>query len=90
MSAQKNSIYLERRTYRRRRLQDAARLLPVLGVLLFLVPLLWATRTEEPASTASGGIYVFGIWAGLIVASAWLSRRLGGEQTDLSGGDRSP
>ena len=28
------SLFLERRTYRRRRLMDAARLLPLLGLLL--------------------------------------------------------
>ena len=67
-------VFLERSTYRRRRMMDAARLLPVLGALLFLVPLLWAPG--EDASTTRGVSYVFAIWAGLIVVAGWLSRRL--------------
>jgi hypothetical protein len=31
-------VFLERRTYRKNRLQDAARLLPVLGMILFFGP----------------------------------------------------
>jgi hypothetical protein len=31
-------VFLERRTYRMNRLQDAARLLPVLGMILFFGP----------------------------------------------------
>jgi len=67
-------VFLERRTYRRRRMMDAARLLPVIGVLLFLVPLLW--QPGENATTARGVSYVFVIWAVLIVAAGWLSRKL--------------
>lgn len=76
MSAPPNTVYLERRTYRRRRMMDAARLLPVLGVLLFLVPLFWAPDPVQPAATARGMAYIFAVWAGLILASAWISRCL--------------
>lgn len=68
------SVFLERESYRRRRLMDAARLLPIFGVLLFLLPLLW----PEPAPSEAGAdtgvamsgaiIYVFSVWIGLIVA----------------------
>lgn len=67
-------VFLERSTYRRRRMMDAARLLPVIGALLFLVPLLW--QSGEESTTARGFTYVFVIWAVLIVAAGWLSRRL--------------
>jgi len=70
------TLYLQRRTYRRRRLMDAARLLPVFGVLLFLVPLFWGSGEGDSAATARGVIYVFAIWALLIVISAGISTRL--------------
>ena len=76
MSKPPQPVFLERRTYRRRRLRDAARLLPVLGILFLLVPLLWSTGEEAPTSTARGFIYVFAIWLGLIVVAGLLSRRL--------------
>lgn len=50
---------------------DAARLLPVAGVLLFALPLIWSD-----AGTAIGGLYVFGAWGALILAAFVLSRRL--------------
>lgn len=76
MSRAPPRVFLERRTYRRRRLTDAARLLPVVGLLLFLVPLLWAPDRTDTAATASTTIYVFAVWAGLIAAALLLSRRL--------------
>ena len=76
MSKPPQPVFLERRTYRRRRLRDAARLLPVLGILFLLMPLLWSTGEEAPTSTARGFIYVFAIWLGLIVVAGLLSRRL--------------
>ena len=54
-------VFLERRSYRRRRMQDAQRLLPVLGMLLWMVPVLWPTRDETGHVTMSAAIYyVFG------------------------------
>ena len=69
-------LFLERRTYRRRRLTDAAYLLPVLGLLLLLGPLLFAPEPGSRTATASVTIYVFGVWAGLIVLAAVIARRL--------------
>ncbi len=65
-------LFLARDSYRRRRLGDAARLLPWLGGFAFLAPMLWAAR----AGTAAGVVYLFGAWAVLIVLCALLSRRL--------------
>ncbi len=69
-------IFLQRRSYRRRRMMDAARMLPVVGALLFLVPLLWPRPggEEAPVVTSVSFIYVFGLWAVLILMSALLSR----------------
>lgn len=57
-------------------MMDAARLLPLVGVLLFLVPLLWAPDPASPAPTSRGVIYIFAIWALLILVAAVLSRYL--------------
>lgn len=65
-------IFLERESYRRRRLGDAAKLVPVIGIVLFLMPVLWAGN----GSTAGGLIFLFGCWAILIAVIAVLSRRL--------------
>ncbi|KEJ95689.1 hypothetical protein [Pseudosulfitobacter pseudonitzschiae] len=70
-------VFLERRSYRRRRLQDAQRLLPVLGMLLWMVPVLWPTRDETGHVTMSAAIYyVFGVWCLLIGLSFGLWRGL--------------
>jgi hypothetical protein len=63
-------LFLARSTYRRRRLMDALRLLPWLGAFLFALPLLWRDPT-----TAHGLLYLFAVWAVLIVLSAALVRR---------------
>ncbi len=78
-------LFLERQTYRRRRMMDAARLLPLLGAALLAVPLLWPQ--PAPESGGEGGVamsaaiaYVFTVWAGLIglsVLFGFFSRRLG-------------
>ncbi|MFW8593332.1 hypothetical protein [Cribrihabitans neustonicus] len=69
------AVLTERQTYRRRRLMDIARLLPVLGALLFAVPLLWPDPDPYPAPDVPAGMpmsaaitYVFVIWALLIAA----------------------
>lgn len=69
-------IFLERHSYRQRRMMDALRLLPILGLMLWMLPLFWPSPSELqgdalPASTAV--IYIFGIWALLILACWALS-----------------
>ncbi|MEM1273766.1 MAG: hypothetical protein AAGF88_08115 [Pseudomonadota bacterium] len=77
------STFLERKTYRRARLEDAARLLPVLGLFLLLSPT--AIR-----STGGGSglwlIYFMGVWLLLIVAAAVLSRALARTSQDQGQG----
>ena len=63
-------LFLERHSYRRRRLMDAAKLLPILGAALFLVPLFWPTEGEGAVSMSRAIIFVFVVWAALIRASA--------------------
>ncbi|RVT85302.1 hypothetical protein DXV76_05910 [Rhodobacteraceae bacterium CCMM004] len=75
MSGGSEPLFLARQTYRRRRLMDAARILPVVGAVLFLLPELWASG-EGGASTARGGLYLLAVWILLIVVAAALSHRL--------------
>ncbi len=75
------SVFLERQSYRRRRLTDAARLLPILGAALFAVPLLWPIGGEEadPVPMSAAISYIFICWIALILAGAafgFAARRL--------------
>lgn len=69
-------LFLARRSYRRRRMMDAARLLPLAGLVLVLMPALWAPAHTPAPDTARGLIYLFAVWALLVAAAAVLSRGL--------------
>ena len=67
-------VFLERRSYRRRRMMDALRILPIVGVLLWLLPLFWPTPGDgpdgpTPIAMSDAIIYVFGVWIALILAA---------------------
>ena len=71
-------LFLERRSYRMRRVMDAVRLLPVLGLMLWMVPLMWPLPedgTPTPMSTAL--LYLFGIWCALVAGALtlWITAR---------------
>jgi len=77
-------LFLERQSYRRRRLTDAARLMPLLGAALFLVPLLWdgsadfETAENGPrVATSQAIVFIFGAWALLIAVTAFLGVAIG-------------
>jgi len=84
-------VFLERQSYRRRRLVDVARLLPLLGVVLLLVPLLWPG--SDPVAVANGSVqpmpmsraitYIFAVWAILITGAVLFgiaARAWGGDE----------
>jgi hypothetical protein len=74
-------VFLARPRYRQRRLMDAARFLPLIGIFAFLVPLLWplpqdpaiAAGSAEPVAMSDAMTYLFAVWAGLIAAAMLLS-----------------
>ena len=82
-------LYLARRSYRRRRLRDAARILPVLGAALMVVPILLGQGAPhapgsgaEPAAAAlsqgaralgADAIWLFALWAAMVLAALVLS-----------------
>ena len=69
-------LFLERRTYRLSRLQDAARLLPILGLILIFGPIFISDDTEAVGALGGRLIYFFAIWLVLIVLTAVVSRAL--------------
>jgi|JI81BgreenRNA_FD_contig_31_6014456_length_988_multi_5_in_0_out_0_2 peptidoglycan/LPS O-acetylase OafA/YrhL len=75
MARPRGPLFVERQSYRRRRLMDAARILPVLGFVLVLLPVLWTQGGTM--GTAGQALYLFGLWVALILAAALLSRPLG-------------
>ena len=73
-------VFVPRAAYRQRRLRDLARLLPLVGAVLFLIPLLWPQRGDglsgEVQMTSGAIVYIFATWAALVVVSALISRLL--------------
>lgn len=82
-------VFLERRGYRQRRIIDAARILHVLGLLLWCVPLVWPSSDESGAiSTSTATLYIFAIWTGLIGVGAFLAWKMEpAEETSLQTGE---
>ena len=79
MARSRSPLFLERAGYRRRRLLDAVRLVVLLGICLWMLPVLWPVPdAEQTASVAMSGalFYIFGVWAVLIALSFALSSRL--------------
>ena len=86
-------LYLARESYRRRRLTDAARLLPVLGMVLIGLPVLWDPASAQSPVTAWAKLYLFAVWFALILAAFLLSRALSrpveaGEGTKQQGSEQ--
>ncbi|MCK0172213.1 hypothetical protein [Aliiroseovarius sp. S1123] len=72
MRSPREPLFLARQSYRRRRIEDAARLLPLLGVVLFLLPLM--------VGGVIGSVrvaFVFSSWFFLILSAMTLARYLG-------------
>lgn len=66
-------LFLQPEPYRQRRLIDAARVLPVFGAFLFVVPMVLLPK-GEPGSTREALIYLFVLWLLLVVFSALITR----------------
>lgn len=66
-------LFLERASFHRRRMGDAARVLPVLTLFVLLVPVWWMPASM---SYAAGAVWFFALWGGLIAAVWALHRAL--------------
>ncbi len=70
--------FLARRAYRRRRMMDAARILPVIGAAGLIGPVLHLSPTPGSGLWFGGGLRLFlGIWLALVAANFLLGRALG-------------
>ncbi|QDY68521.1 hypothetical protein [Qingshengfaniella alkalisoli] len=88
MNDERPPIFLERQGYRRRRLVDAWRMLPIFGLLLFLMPLLWGLGNEaEQPGLAVQTIYLFVVWFLLVAFGAVIAIALE-RHDDRAGGPR--
>jgi len=68
-------LFLARASYRQRRLRDAARLLPVVGAFLLILPTLWMDDGSIHM-TAGDLIYFFLVWLFLVLVAAVFGRGL--------------
>lgn len=72
-----------------RRMMDAVRLLPILGLCLWLVPMMWPVTAQDagaPVATSTALRYIFFIWLFVICVSYLLWRRTG----KVASGDADP
>lgn len=69
-------LFLARKSYRRRRMMDAARLLPLAGIFFILLPILWQPRETPEPDTGFGLVYLFVIWSLLIIVARIVSQML--------------
>ncbi|MGP3696148.1 hypothetical protein [Rhodobacter sp. NSM] len=88
MSRRRSPLFLARRSYRRRRLRDAARVLPIFGSFLFLLPILWEPAATDRRDTAPDGVYLFVVWALLILVAGAMAPGLRAEARE-DGADES-
>ena len=70
--AGKMPVYLARASYRQRRLRDVMRVLPFVGFMAWILPMMAGVA---PASSLVG-LYIFAVWLILIVASGLITRHL--------------
>ncbi|HEV8034756.1 hypothetical protein [Yoonia sp.] len=69
----KPPVFLQKASYRQRRVRDAAKLVPVLGAVLWAMPLAWQDDAQGATTNASALVYIFGVWIALIALTAVLS-----------------
>ena len=77
----RTSLFLARASYRQRRLRDAARMLPVIGVILWMIPLLWRADEATARGTGTAMVYIFVIWCLVIVAAGLIAVRMKPDET---------
>ena len=67
-------LFLDKTHYKRSRAIDAARILPIAGFVLLLLPILWTGN--DSIGIMQAALFLFGLWALMIVAALLLSRFL--------------
>jgi hypothetical protein len=85
-------MFLGKRGYRLRRVNDAARALPLIGAFLFCFPVLWSRPAAPDAprpGLAEQGLYVFAVWLTLVGLAAIIAWRLRGQEAALPSAPQS-
>jgi hypothetical protein len=68
------------------RMRDAAMLLPIVGLFLFMPPLITLfAGAFDVVGVPLIVVYLFAVWLALIVAAFWFARRLASEQAPVAG-----
>lgn len=90
--APKSGVFLERRSYRRRRMVDGLRVLPIFAAWLFLLPAFWPQAGERGAdiTLSSAVIYIFSAWVATIALAGLFLWRLGRSSRRGSGAAAAP
>jgi hypothetical protein len=71
-------LFLERRSYTQRRIVDGARVLPILGLVLWMIPLIWPrSGAPDTMESSTSTLYIFAIWCILIVIGGFIAMRIG-------------
>ncbi len=65
--------FLARDSYRLRRMMDAVRFLPVVGLVLLLLPLMREGAATDSPAIGREAVYLFLVWGGLALAALLLS-----------------
>lgn len=82
----RSAVFLERRAYHKRRMRDLARAVPIFGVVLWGIPLLWR-QGEDGAANSNALIYIFAVWIVLIALAVIVSRAVRSEDVPASAVD---
>lgn len=86
----KTPIFLQRENYRQRRVRDAAKLVPFLGLVLWALPLSWNQDPDGGHIGSAGLIYIFAVWVVLIVLAAVLASRIRADPSQEPSDDADP
>lgn len=77
MSDKKSFDAIDRKTRQSRKKREAALILPITGIVLLTTPILDAfIVNHETSELIDTLLFIFGIWAGLIIAAFCMARVL--------------
>jgi hypothetical protein len=82
--------FLDLKSYRRKRLLDAAKLLTLVGAIILIFPAssLFVVP-DSPTAPSATALYLFGVWLVLILCAAFLAPRLQNGGTRDAGDPRN-
>lgn len=72
-------LFVQPQNYRVRRMVDGLRILPLVGAFLIVMPLFWGSAGSAVKSSAVM-LYLFGVWAVLILLNFVITCRIGKER----------